>query len=46
MQEITGTSNRVLEVDLTKKIFTVYEVTKEVDGLVELLAKLIADFKL
>jgi len=29
MQEIIGTSNRILEVDLTKKIFTVYEVPAE-----------------
>lgn len=29
MQEITGTSNRVIEVDLTKKSFSVYEITKE-----------------
>ena len=29
MQEIIGTSNRILEVDLTKKIFAVYEVPAE-----------------
>ena len=29
MQDITGTSNRILEVDLSKKSFTVYEVDKE-----------------
>ena len=29
MQEITGTSNRILDVDLTAKSFSVYEVSKE-----------------
>ncbi len=29
MQEMTGTSNRILEVDLTEKNFTIYEVPEE-----------------